>query len=42
MEPVHTHKEVVGVRHVSANTEQLHEVVELSVDVTAYLPELCD
>ena len=32
-----THEEIVCVRDVSANAEKLHEVVELAVDVAAYL-----
>jgi len=32
-----THKEVVCVWRVAADAEQLHQVVELSMDVTAYL-----
>ena len=30
------HEEVVGVRHVAANAEEFHQVVELAVDVAAY------
>ena len=30
------HEEVVGVRHVAADAEELHQVVELAVDVAAY------
>ena len=32
-----THEQVVCVRHITTDAEQLHEVVELAVDVTAYL-----
>ena len=32
-----THEQVVCVGHVAADAEQLHEVVELAVDVAAYL-----
>lgn len=32
-----THEEVVCVRNVTADTEELHQVVELAVDVAAYL-----
>ena len=30
------HEEVVGVRDVAADAEELHEIVELAVDVAAY------
>lgn len=29
------HEQIVGVRRIAANAEQLHQVVELAVDVTA-------
>jgi len=32
-----THKKVVCVWHIAANTEQLHKIVELAMDVTANL-----
>ncbi len=32
------HEEVVGVRHVAAHSEELHQVVELAV----YVPAYCD
>ena len=32
-----THEEVVGVRDRAADTEEFHQVVELAVDVAAYL-----
>jgi len=35
--PGRTHEQVVGVRDVAADAEELHEVVELAVDVAAYL-----
>jgi hypothetical protein len=33
----HTHKEIVGVWWVAADAKELHQVVELAVDVAAYL-----
>ena len=30
------HEEVVGIRHVATDSEELHQVVELAVDVAAY------
>ena len=33
--PRHTHEEIVGVRVGPANLEELHQVVELAVDVAA-------
>lgn len=32
-----THEEIVRVGDVTADAEQLHQVVELAVDVAAYL-----
>ena len=32
-----THEEVVGLRYISAHSKELHEIVELSVYITAYL-----
>lgn len=32
-----THEQVVRVRDISADPKQLHEVVELAMDVAAYL-----
>jgi hypothetical protein len=42
--PVHeiAHEEVVGVGYVAANSEQLHQVVKLSVYVTAYCDRCID
>ncbi len=38
-----THEEVVGVGDVATDSEQLHQVVELAVDISAYLfPALTD
>lgn len=34
---MHTHEEVVRVWYVAANAEEFHEIVELPVDITAYL-----
>jgi hypothetical protein len=34
---MHTHEEVVGIWHIAADTEQLHKIMELAVDVTANL-----
>lgn len=33
----HTHEEILCIRRVAAHAEELHEVVELAVDITAYL-----
>ncbi len=32
---MHTHEEIVGVRVRAANLKELHQVVELTVDVAA-------
>ena len=32
-----THKEVVGVGDISADSEELHQVMELPMDIAAYL-----
>jgi hypothetical protein len=32
-----THEKVVGVGDVATNAEELHEIMELAVDITAYL-----
>jgi len=37
-----THKEVVRVRYVSTDPEELHQVVELAMNITAYLATPCD
>lgn len=34
---VHTHEKIVGVWYISTYTEELHQVVELAVYITAYL-----
>ena len=34
---VRTHEEVIGIGHVSTNSEELHQVVKLSMNITAYL-----
>lgn len=39
---VHTHEKVVRVWDVSSDAKQFHKIVELSVDVTAYLLKQCD
>jgi hypothetical protein len=31
------HKQIVGVRALASNLEELHEILELTVDVTANL-----
>lgn len=31
-----THEQIIGVRDISSDTEELHQVVELAVDITAY------
>jgi hypothetical protein len=33
----HTHEEVVRIRRVAADSEELHEIVELAVNIAAYL-----
>ncbi len=33
----HTHEEIVCVWGIAANAEQFHQVVELAMDITAYL-----
>jgi hypothetical protein len=33
----HTHEEIVCVRDVTADAEQLHQIVELAMDIAAYL-----
>jgi len=35
-----THEKVVGVWHIASDTEELHEIVKLSVDIAAYLWQL--
>lgn len=32
-----THEEIVGVGNIAADAEKLHQVVELAVDIAAYL-----
>lgn len=32
-----THEEIVGVRRVAADSKELHEIVKLAMDITAYL-----
>lgn len=32
-----THEQIVGIGHITTNPEELHKVVELPVNVTAYL-----
>lgn len=34
---IHTHEQVVCVGYISANTEQLHEIMKLAVNIAAYL-----
>jgi hypothetical protein len=34
---VHTHKQIVCIRDVSSDAEQLHQIMELAVDIAAYL-----
>jgi hypothetical protein len=31
---VHTHKEIVGIRIRTSDPEELHEIVELAMDIT--------
>ena len=35
---INTHEEVVSIWNIAADTEQLHKIMELAVDVTANLP----
>lgn len=32
-----THEQVIGIRHIATNPKELHQVMELAVDVTTYL-----
>lgn len=32
-----THEEIVGVGNIAANAEELHQVVELAMNITTYL-----
>jgi hypothetical protein len=34
---VHTHKQIVCIRDVSSDAEELHQIMELAVDIAAYL-----
>ena len=36
-EQTRTHEQVICIWHITANTEQLHKIVELTMDVTANL-----
>ena len=38
-EGCHTHEEVVGIRNIAADSEELHQVMVLAVDVAAYLEQ---
>lgn len=33
----HTHEEIIRVGDVAADAEQLHQIMKLAVDITAYL-----
>jgi len=37
-----THEEIVGVGNITADAEELHQVVELAMDITTYLATPCD
>jgi len=37
-----THKEVVRVRYVSTDPEELHQVVKLAMNITTYLTMPCN
>ncbi len=37
---MHTHKQVIGVWHVPTNTEKLHQVMKLPVNIAAYLQKI--
>jgi hypothetical protein len=37
-----THKKVIGVRNVTTNPEEFHKVVELAVNVAAYLEPILE
>lgn len=32
-----THEKIIGVRHISTNAKEFHEIMELTMNVTAYL-----
>lgn len=33
----HTHEEIIRVRRITSNAKQLHQVVELTMNIAAYL-----
>lgn len=35
---IHTHKQVIRVRDITTNPEKFHQIMELPMDITAYLP----
>jgi len=37
-----THEKIIRFRHIATNTEQLHEVMKLSMDIAAYLYRIKD
>ena len=37
---MHTHKQIICVRDVTADAEQLHKIVKLAVDIATYLPQV--
>lgn len=40
--PGRTHEQVVGIWNIAAYSEELHEVMVLAVDITAYLEAVSD
>lgn len=36
----HTHEEIICLRYIATDAEELHEIVELTMDVAAYLQVL--
>jgi len=36
---LHTHEQIVGIGDIAANPKQLHEIMELAVNITAYLED---
>jgi hypothetical protein len=40
MAVLHTHEKIIGIRYITPDPEQLHEVMELSVYVATYLTDM--
>ena len=34
---IHTHEEIIRIRWIAANSEELHEIMKLPVNVATYL-----